>query len=137
MQSSVVTTFLEIKADTFKLLFLYKRPVPRCEVNGSIPIVVYSVRRCKRSIHTGVFFEAAERGNAQAVNSTLNRVLTHGSLPLPLFTPVCFCLWRVCLYCLYCCSINSGAVDGALYLDASLDGHIPYQVVVFSRATRT
>lgn len=26
---SLVTTFVEIKADTFKLLFLYKRPVPR------------------------------------------------------------------------------------------------------------
>ena len=40
VKSSVVTTFLEIKADTFKLLFLYKRPVPRCGVNGSISIVV-------------------------------------------------------------------------------------------------
>lgn len=26
---SVFTTFVEIKADSFKLLFLYKRPVPR------------------------------------------------------------------------------------------------------------
>lgn len=26
---SLLTTFAEIKADTFKLLFLYKRPVPR------------------------------------------------------------------------------------------------------------
>lgn len=40
VNSSVVTTFLEIKADTFKLLFLYKRPVPRCEVNELIAIVV-------------------------------------------------------------------------------------------------
>lgn len=31
---SLLTTFVEIKSDTFKLLFLYKRPVPRCVLSG-------------------------------------------------------------------------------------------------------
>lgn len=49
----------------------------------------------------------------------------------PAVYPALFLSWvRWFLYYLYYCSIISGAVNAALHLDASSDGHTPHQVEV-------
>lgn len=40
---SLLTTFMEIKSDTFKLLFLFKRPMPRCECRFFNTVLCVSV----------------------------------------------------------------------------------------------